>query len=200
MIKLTTILNSVLQERSQDVLPLKKNKWILFNPRKYKEELKDELFDLIYNAYESIGGHAKIKTSDDVFSDPDWTYWSGNDIDEDPELDVIIFGQKTPFGIKLSGVGHDGEKESKKSFLARQSAELNLKGHFAEVSEKLAEILLKQNVPVVNDQETVEKILGKSVQWLGKHPKDPSMPGNGWYSRKIGGVEHEKILVGKPKV
>lgn len=200
MIKLTTILKSVLNERSRDVLNLQKNKWILFNPRKYKDELKDELFNLIYNAYQSIGGHAKIKSPDDVFSDPDWTYWSGVDIDEDPDLDVIIFGQKTPFGIKMSGVGHDGEKSSKKSFLQKQVAELNLRGHYAEVSEKLAEILLSQNVPIVNSQEDVEKIIGKSVQWLGKHPTDSSMPGDGWYSRKIGGVDHEKILVGKPKI
>jgi hypothetical protein len=58
------------------------------------EDVKQTLFDLISNAYAPIGGHVKFKSPDDV-KDPDLTYWMVADIDADPEIDVVYFGNKT---------------------------------------------------------------------------------------------------------
>lgn len=189
-----------INEGSGDILQPPKGKWIQIDPRKHKE-LSGEFYDLIQTAYHEIGGHSKIKSQEDVFSDPDWNYWLGIDIHNSPDLDVIIWGQKTKYGIKFSGVGHDGEKDSKKKYLDHKIADLNKPGFYGEISGKLADILIgKHALPVVNDRAEVEKVLGKKVDWHGKNPEDPNAPGDGWYTRILGGHSHAKILVGKPKV
>ena len=190
----------ILEESSGNILKPKRNEWVKINPRKYPE-LADEFYDLIKTAYSSIGGHAKISTPSDVFKDPDWTYWMGVDIHKSPDVDVIIWGQNTKYGIKFSGVGHDGSKIAKKKYLNDRVTDLNKKGFFGEISGKLAEILIgRYNVPVVSNEADVERVLGKDITWHGKHPTDLNMPGNGWYTRMLGGKPHEKILVGKPKI
>ena len=187
-------------EKSGDILKPKRGKWTKIDPKKHSE-LDSELFDLIKTAYEPIGGHAKVNKPADVFADPEWDWWQGVDIHDSPDLDVIVWGKKTKYGIKFSGVGHDGKKDSKREYLDSRMKSLHQKGFFGEVSGKLAEILISsKGVPTVDDEADVEKILGKKVEWHGEHPDDPNIPGKGWYSRTIGGKKHAKILVGKPKI
>lgn len=188
----------VFESTSGEILNPPNGRWIKIDPKKHKE-LSDEFFNLIHTAYQEIGGHAKITKPNDVFSDPDWTYWSGVDIHGSPDLDVIVWGQNTKYGIKFSGVGHDGEKDSKKEYLNRRMSDLHKIGYYGEISGKLSEILIgKHKVPTVDDQAEVEKVIGKNVKWYGKSPE--GLPGNGWYSRNIGGHEHLKILVGRPRI
>ena len=203
MIKLKTLLNEIrsVKEDSGEALGTEKNKWMIFDPKSKKEDLDDEFFKLISTAYKEIGGNAKIKSAGDVFSDPDYTYWAGVDLHGNENFDLIMFGQQTPFGIKFSGVGHDGEEDSKKAYLDSRGKALNTSGFYGEVSGKLAVILMgKYGAPSVNNKEAVEKVLGKEVEWNGKNPEDPAKyPGDGWYTRSIGGTKHAKILLGKPK-
>lgn len=184
------------EKTSGDLLRPKRNQELIFNLRHYPE-LAPEIFNLIRIAYSEIGGHVKIQKPADVLSDPDWTFWAGTDLHDTSDFDLIVFGQKTRFGIKFSGVGHDGTSDSKREYLSSQAEDLKSEGYFAEVSDKLADILLsKYEVPVVDNQKNVEKVLGKKVKWIGDIP---SKPGNGWYSRSIGGGIHTKILVGNPR-
>jgi len=181
-----------------------------FNPKRgiplqfdYKKhpELAGEFFNLISTAYSEIGGHAKIKTPKDVFSDPDWNFWEGVDIHGSRDFDLIMFGQKTKFGVKFSGVGHDGSSQAKREYISARGEDLKKLGYYVEVSGKIADILItKYNCPVVTDQKEVEKVLGKKVNWTGKNKENPSEPGDGWYIRSLGGHDHSKILLGRPKV
>lgn len=190
-----------IDEKSGEVLKPEKGKWIEIDPNNHPE-LSDEFFHLIKTAYNELGGHVKIKTPADVFSDPDWNFWEGVDIHGSPDLDLIIFGQKTKYGIKFSGVGHDGQSDTKKEYLQHKAEDLQKLGFYNEVSGKLAQILInKYKINVVTDPEEIKKLLdGKSVIFYGKHPEDPSMPGEGWYGRKINGHEHIKTMLGKPKI
>ena len=174
-----------------------RGKTVLFNHKKYPE-LAGEFFDLIQTAYAEIGGHIKVKTPDDVFADPDWDYWEGEDIHGSRDFDMIMFGQKTKFGVKFSGVGHDGTKDAKRAYIDARGVDLKKLGFYLEVSGKIAEILInKYNVPIVTDKDEVTKVLGKPVQWIGGR-NDAS--GDGWYVRTIAGHPHEKILLGRPKI
>ena len=185
------------EKSSGEIFNPKRGKIIKFDHTKHPE-LSGEFFDLISTAYAELGGHSKVKSPDDVFSDPDWNYWTGLDIHGDNDFDMIMFGQKTKFGVKYSGVGHDGTKQSKRAYITARGADLNKLGFYVEVSGKLASILIDQyDVPVVADQKTAEKVLGKKVDWIGTKKGDP---GNGWYSRKLGGKMHDKILIGRPKI
>jgi hypothetical protein len=176
-----------------------KDKYVKLNTTDI-DSTKEELFNLIQNAYASIGGHLKFKSPQDV-KDPDLKFWMAADIDEDPEIDVVYFGKKTPFGIKHTGIGHDGENPNIKNLLIRNSAELKKPGNYAELSGDIFDSFVgKGGVPTIDDEETVRNVLGdrrsKETTWHGPHPTNPSMKGNGWYTRKIGGKETTKIMAG----
>jgi hypothetical protein len=190
----------LVESTSGEIFKPKRNHPMEFDPKKHPE-LANEFFELISTAYAEIGGHAKIKTPADIFADPDWNFWEGVDIHGNDNFDIIMFGQKTRYGIKFSGVGHDGTKDAKRAYVASRGKDLHQPGYYVEVSDKIAAILIdKYGCPIVGNQEDVEKVLGKHVEWFGKHPDDKSMPGNGWYLRQIGGHPHAKILLGRPKV
>jgi hypothetical protein len=190
-----------INENSGEVLKTKKGKWTKIDPRKHAD-LSGEFFDLISIAYSTLGGHAKVKSPEDVFADKNWTFWQGVDLHGSPDLDLIIWGQNTKYGVKFSGVGHDGEKDSTREYLSHKSDILKKPGYYGEVSGKLADIMMdKFKVPSVDSQEDVEELLkGKAIEWHGENPTDPSRSGKGWYTRVLGGVSHTKIMIGKPKI
>jgi hypothetical protein len=200
MRKIYTYQEWLQEATSAEIFNPKRNRPISFDGQKHPE-LANEFFALISTAYEEIGGHAKIKSPGDVFADPNWNFWEGVDIHGDENFDIILFGQKTKYGIKFSGVGHDGTSQAKREYIARQSDDLHKPGFYAEFSGKIASILIgKYNCPIINSQEEVERVLGKPVTWVGENPSDKSAPGNSWYIRNIGGHDHAKIMLGKPKV
>ena len=186
------------EKSSGEIFNPKRNKKIVFDPKKHTE-LSGEFFDLISTAYSEIGGHAKIKSAEDVFADPDWDYWEGIDIHGDSDFDIVMFGKNTTYGVKYSGVGHDGTSAAKRKYIGDRGKELNKLGYYIEVSGKIADILMNSyDVPVVSNQKDVEKALGKKIKWIGK--KEDGTSGAGWYSRKLGGKMHDKILLGRPKI
>jgi hypothetical protein len=190
LLKFKEYVKSITEGTTGELLKPKRNKPMEFDPKKHPE-LAGELFNLIATAYSEIGGHAKITKPSDIFADPDWNFWEGIDIHGDENFDIVMFGQKTRYGIKFSGIGHDGSRDAKKRYLEDRGRDLHKLGYYIEVSGKLADILINRyNCPVVDNQQEVEKVLNKKVNWLS----------NGWYERSIGGHQHEKILLGKPKI
>ena len=163
---------------------------------KEKEQAQKDLFDLIDNAYKSIGGHVKFKSPSDIM-DPELQYWRAADLDDDPELDVVYFGKVTPSGVKHTGIGHDGDRGNIKNLLIRKSAELKSPGNYVEVSGAAFDSFIgKAGVPIIDDEDKVRAILkGKELEWHGKHPQG-TKPGNGWYTRTIGGKKLTKTLAG----
>ena len=190
-----------LHERtSAEIFQPTRNRPVKFNARQYPE-LADEFFGLINTAYHEIGGHAKVKSPTDVFADPNWNFWVGTDIHGDENFDIIIFGQKTKYGVKFSGVGHDGSNQAKRTYISAQAEDLRKLGYYVEVSGKIADILIsKYDCPIITSHADVERVLGKRVEWVGENPDDKSSPGNAWYLRKIGGHDHAKIMLGRPRV
>ena len=188
------------EANSGELLKPKRNVPLVFDPKKHPE-LAGEMFGLISTAYAELGGHAKITSPSDVFSDPDWNFWEGVDIHGTDDFDLIMFGQKTRFGLKFSGVGHDGSSQAKRSYIQERGKELQKLGYYVEASGKLAEILISQyKVPIVTDAAEIEKVIGKSINFTGNDTQNPSSPGDGWYVRELGGHKHSKILLGRPKL
>ena len=121
-------------------------------------------------------------------------------MDDDPEIDVTTFGKNTRYGVKHTGLGHDGERANIKNLLTHKSKLLNSPGNYVEVSGPAFDSFVgKGGAPTIDDEETVRSILaGKELEWHGKHPTDPSKKGEGWYTRVIGGGKHTKIMAGIP--
>lgn len=188
------LLASILKEAQVN---LTKGKWTALTT-KQKKELANDLFNLVKNAYSSIGGHLKIKSPSDVSSNQ-YSHWDAIDLDNDNQADAATFGKKTSHGLKAGGFGHDGSSTAKSTVLARTAKALKTQA-YSEMSGKMAEIMLnKFNAPYVSSQKQVEDILGKKVQWFGAHPQNKFPNINGWYMRSIGGEKHLKIMLGKPR-
>jgi hypothetical protein len=186
--------------KSGEVLKPQRGVTLQFDPKKHPE-LAGEMFGLISTAYAELGGHAKIQSAKDVFADPDWNFWEGVDIHGTDDFDLIMFGQKTRYGVKYSGVGHDGSSQAKRKYIANFGDDLKKLGFYVEASGKLASILIKDyRIPTVDSKAEIEKAIGKDVEFVGKNPEDPNAPGDAWYVRTLGGHKHAKIMLGRPKV
>jgi hypothetical protein len=135
----------------------KKNRWIqLLNDNKL-DEIKDNLFILVNNAYSKLGGNKVIKSPEDIFKR---NYWEAIDIDQDPDADALIFGRKTNFGIKITGIGHDGNKSSKKKLIEKLYNQLKKRGYYMEASGKVKEKLDELDTPYIKNKNDIEKIIG----------------------------------------
>lgn len=185
------------EKTSGEIFDPTRNKPVVFDIHDvHDSEFTEEMFNLINVAYSSIGGHLKIKTFQDLVSNPNWNFWQGVDIHDTNDFDLILFGKKTKYGLKFIGMGHDGQQDSKSAVLNLQSDSLHKLGFYLEVCGKLAEILIKKyNAPIVEDPEVVKKVLGKDIEWKGTVP---GHSGNGWYSRQIADDMHDKIMLGRP--
>ena len=164
-------------------------------------DLTDELYALIDTAYGPIGGHFDFDSPSSVPSDHD--DWLAMDWDEDPQPDVLRVGKKKTGGTKMTAAGHDGQKRSKGYYIAKTVELLNKPGYYAEMSKRIADIMISSGVAYVDNPEVVQKILGpgKPIQWLGAHPEGKHPEYQGWYRRALGGHEAElKIMLGSPTV
>ena len=193
----------ILEKTFSDLNP-KKGDWLQIPNNEFDPELSAELFDLIDKSYSYVGGHVNYRKPEDIplgkdKDDPGTIVWYGLDFDEDPEADVVNISKKTKFGLKSVGGATDGSKESKSQYVKNLVDKLDTPGNYAEVSDAIMHILLtRYGVESIDNQEDVEKILGKKVKWVGKHPIG-NYPGHeGFYIRTIGGEEHMKIMLGKP--
>lgn len=186
------------EKKFADYYPKGKWKTVPVSVVKKDLALAKEILDRVNTAYASIGGHAKIRSVQDVAKEAAIIH--AIDLDDDPEMDAVSLAKKKPAGHKSIGLGHDGSGAAKKAVLKHKAAEMKAGKLYGEVSGAMAHILLtKHGIPSVNDAEKVKKILRKDIEWVGAHP-DGKYPKNpGWYRRKIGGKVHMKILVGFPK-
>jgi hypothetical protein len=181
------------EKKSGKLFKPKRDKVVDFDAQKGDDELEKEFFELIATAYAPIGGHLKVQKAKDVFADSKVNYWQGVDLHDTDDFDIIMFGKKTKYGVKFTGIGHDGEKDSKRAYLDSRGKELRKGGFYIEVSGKIADILAgKYQVPVVTDEETVRKVLGKDIIW--------DEANDGWYTRKIGTKRIRKIMMGNPRI
>ena len=163
---------------------LEKNKWSDLNKAEL-EQFKQDLVDIVKNAYSKLGGHPAVKSTSDIPGEIQ--IWQAIDVDDDPDADATIGYKKRPAGNKMVVMGQDGSKAAKKAVIVQLLKYLKKKGWYAEVSKELVD---KFGFIPVTDQSRVQKILkGKDIEWLG----------NGYYNRSIGGRSRKKAIVGNPK-
>ncbi len=176
-----------------------KNKWVSLTLAQVKADpkLQDALFGLVQNAYAPIGGHLKIKSSQDLVSG-EVSVIAAIDLDQDDEPDAVSIAKKKPAGLKSVGMGQDGTSTAKSAVVKRKATELKT-GMYSEMSDKIAHIMLtRHSVPSIDDEARVAKVLGKKIEWVGAHPDGKYPKNKGWYRRTIGGKLKMKILLGTP--
>ncbi len=192
----------------EGVLP--KGVWVMLQTGDERRELvKQELYDIVQATYEPIGGHVKITSPDSLDR---YRYWMVEDLDEDPEIDVALFGKPDIAGNKLGGAANDGSQAASAAY-KEKGAELRAGGEiggvgnwWGEVSGKPAYALLRRGAPAIESESAVRTLLaGDDFDWHGDHP-DPNAPdifkkAKGWYTKRFGdGSAHTKILIGSPSL
>jgi len=222
---------SLLREKKWADFNAPKGKVISLSPNDFEPEecvnppcpevrdLDDEIFELIQNAYADVEltpaignnpatfGNIKVQSPSDLPGA--YTTMKAADLDSDPDPDYFRGGKNRGGRFKLGIVGHDGSPAAIQKYLDETAEELK-SGAIGEMSGKIANIMIsKYGVPAVTSKEEVESLLGKQVQWIGRHPVEkyaakygPNY--EGFYSRGItgpdqdtgGGNAHVKILLG----
>lgn len=198
------LIRKILKEETFNYLFQVKNTWVELS-KEERNQLKHNMWDLVNNAYKIFPkGHPRIRGANDVYKDSEMTFWRASDHDDDPKADMVVFGRKTPYGIKISGVGHDGDILSRKEVMRQCADLLKQQGFFIEASGAVSKILLQMfKSPTVDTPEDVEKVLDKPIKkWLGTIE---DQAGYGWYVRDVdydgdGGNFLTKILIGKPNI
>ena len=200
-------LRRIIREQLEGEMALPKQEWVLLqtgDPR--RDAIQQQLFDMVMEVYEPIGGHPKIESPASLGR---YTFWIVQDIDEDPEADVAIFAKPAVGGNKLGAAATDGSQPAKDAYKDK-SAELRKGGSIAgignwwgEVSKQPAYAALKRGAPAIEDEATVRALLpGKPIIWHGMHPDkdaDPLFKAHpGWYTRTD--IGHTKIIVGNPDI
>ena len=185
-----------------------KNTWTLLQPDDPRRAaVTQELFDLIQQTYEPIGGHFKITSPESLNR---YVYWMVSDLDDDPEIDVAILGKPDNSGNKLGAAGNDGSAAASTAY-KNKSAELRAGGSvggvgswWGEVSGKPAYAMIRRGAPAVEDEAMVRQLLaGDDFVWHGAHPEpvpnDLFRTVNGWYTKKFGDKSSTKIILGSPR-
>ena len=199
-----------LNEEKNKRLNIEKNKWYNLqddiSDLESKDLIKSDIVDIVNKSYASIGGHAWIKTPNDL----DW-YDDINfiDNDKDLEVDASIIGKEGNYGVKLAAGASDGSSTGKTAYVDKSASLRGQQGYWGEVSGAIAHKLLKKGLKTISDKDQVESLVGKNINWFGDCPvTHPSFHGNvpntfvnakGWYERDIGGEKHMKIIIGRPK-
>ena len=171
-------------------------------------DLDDEIFDLIQTAYADVeispGQYGNIKVQSPADLPGKYTIMKAANLDADPEPDYFRGGKPRGGRFKLGIVGHDGSDAAIQKYLEATAEDLK-SGAIGEMSGKIAHIMItRYGVPAVTTKEEVESMLGKQVEWIGRHPEEKYVNRygpdyEGWYSRGITGTApgaHMKILLG----
>jgi len=186
-----------------------KGEWVLLAPGDpRREDVKQDLYDMVCDTYSSIGGHVKVC---DAQSLERYKYWIVNDLDDDPEIDIGIFGKPDIGGNKLGGVGHDGSGPAKAAYKEKSAAIRSggsvggIGNWWGEVSGGPAAALIKRGAPTIEDEARVRELLaGDTIEFHGEHPTAPEgsifRQVGGWYTKMFGSEGHTKIIMGSPTV
>ena len=161
---------------------LKKKKWTVLTLGDLDEETRHMLWDMYVDTYQSIGLH--IEDASKLTSKYKISWLIDND--NDPKIDAFIIYKETKYGNKLALMGSDGQKPNKKVLIKQMIDLLKQKSWHIEASHKVAQIIESNGVKVIDDEDTIKSIIGKSFV---------EMLSDGEYKRSLGtlGVVKKKM-------
>lgn len=174
----------------------KKNQWVDLTripDAKHDPELKQNLFDLVQTAYTKCAGepNASIKSPEYVLGKY-YNFWHAIDIDENPDAEACIFG-RLHAGVKIAGIGHNGDKLSKTVLIRALAKLLHRHGYWIEACGTLGAVLEYKNVPIFNDRIGVSKLFPQSKITVWE---------NGIYKRTLSGnkISAQERIFGRPLI
>jgi len=152
-------------------------------------KISDNVIDLVQTAYKKTPDGSFVNNKSDLNSS---VFWNAIDVDGSEDADAVIFGRKSPNGIKIQGMGHDGDRKSIDAVLVRLSKVLKQKGYWVEASDALEHVFYKMGVPYISSEKVAQSIFPNSdLKMTGK---------KGQYTRKLqNGKVIQETIFGNPK-
>lgn len=154
------------------------------------DDHKQQVYELLQNAYKPIGGLAGISSPDQLVHDADM--WKINK--KDGKILAAVCYKLKRGGRKLVSLGTDGSEEGKKALykILGDDMQRDEREGWSEVDAKM-EHMLKKSGGVLVPHDVAEKVLSDKVFTY----KDP----DGYHYKRMldDGKEHEKVLVANPK-
>ena len=154
---------------------LAKGKWQdLDKPEKYA----DNLIQIVQMAYQKAPDGSFIRSKRDVKQ----SEWQALNYSKNPTINATIFYRRSrsdePWkGIKIQGIGHDGDRAAIDVLLKRLKTLLNKKGIWVEASDAMEHVLYKLGAPYVDDEEFARKVFpDTNLKMTGKR---------GQYTRRL---------------
>jgi hypothetical protein len=177
-----------------------KGQWVDLSEPKIEPVAKKDfptrknLFDLVDFTYKNVlhEPNVSVKSPNDVLSPP-YEYWEAINIDETSDANAVLFGREKN-GIKIAGIGHDGQPMSKSHLVKHIINTLEKPGYWIEASGPLGKVLSQANVPVLADQQKVQRLFPES--------KLENWTENGTYIRTLrtGKKTEVERVFGRPKI
>lgn len=136
-----------------------KNQWIVDISNDAKQDVGDDLVNLVRTAYSNTPQGSFVNSIKDVVPSD----WNIIDFDQDPDVDSCVFyrgprGNERWQGHKIQGLGHDGSRPSKDKSIGKINELLRLPGWWIESSDAMRAVLKKLNVPAITDETTLQKL------------------------------------------
>lgn len=174
-------------------IDIPKRKWTTLLSKADKAEVSDDLVGLVQGAYATTKHGSFVNSIKDVLPS-DWDVF---DWDDTPGIDSAIFYRKArgnePWrGIKIQGLGHDGQRESKSQAVNHLISMLKKQGTWIEAGGAVQKVLLGKGVPAINDEKLLRKLFN-----------DPSlrMIDDKTYTRTLeNGTKITQSVFGKPTI
>lgn len=155
------------KEYSRFLEDLAKGKWQdLDSPEKYA----GNLIQIVQNAYKKALDGSFIRSKRDVKN----SEWQVINYSPNPTINATIFYRRSrsnePWkGIKIQGIGHDGDKGAIDILLKRLKILLSKRGIWAEASNAMEHVLYKMGAPYVDDEEFARKVFPNTdLRFTGK--------------------------------
>ena len=166
---------------------LEKNQWEVVQNSKFEKDQKEVLWTLYNIAYGTMEKH--ISSSSELAKK--YPLFEVIDHDEDPEIDIFIAYKKTPYGKKISSMGHDGSRKSRRAVMLKMAGLLKTRGYYTEASGAVEKLLMKVGFERIKDDNILLELLGDGIE----------LEGDGYYSRTIGSIGRKtKAIYGNPIV
>jgi hypothetical protein len=159
----------------------------------HREKHRQEIHDILHKSYKSVeggyGGHGSGTEAESKAIHDDISNSHIKATKRDGKVTSVNL-YKDKFGRKSIASGTDGTDQGKRDYLKNKSEDHHQKRAWGEVSGKAEHIAKKIGNPVLPNS-MANKLTGKDTT--------PHEDGT-HYTRKIGGHDHQKVIIGHPKV
>lgn len=169
---------------------LPKDQWETLISTADKEEVGDDLVQLVQQAYNNTPEGSFVNSMRDVIPSD----WEVIDWDGDNSINATVFfrkprGNENWVGYKIQGLGHDGQRASKDRAIKKMIELLGTRGYWLEGSDAMRAVLKRYQVPAVSNEQFLQRLFGDSQ--LRMIDKDT-------YQRKLSNRVITESVFGKP--